>query len=517
MTIRFGRSICNYLSTAESREWLVTNGIGGYACGTISGQLTRHYHGLLVAALHPPVGRTLLVTRLEETVDYRNQQTPLFTNRWAGGELIPAGYPYIESFQLEGAIPCWRYAIQDAVLSKRIWMQQGENTTYSCYTVHRCSAPLHLALKAVVNYRDHHGGYTDGDWVVKPHANGISVRANPQTVPFYLLSSDGDVTRCSEWFHDYDLAIEQYRGTGDRDSHLHAATITVTLHEGDRLLIAVSTSPNPCLDAERTLGDRRRYEEEILDHWDRTDTVHVHGSPAWIRQLALAADQFIVNRPVENEPDGKTVIAGYPWFGDWGRDTMISLPGLTVATGRPKLARPILRTFGKYLSQGMLPNLFPESGQKPEYNTVDAILWYFEAIRAYVDATHDIELIQDLYPALVDVINWHRNGTRYRIQLDPDDGLIYAGEAGVQLTWMDAKVGDWVVTPRIGKPIEINALWHNALLIMERFAQWLGKPSDDYQHLAYRCRQGFQRFWMATAGYCYDVLDAPEGNDVALR
>lgn len=517
MTIRFGRSICNHLPTAESREWLVTNGIGGYACGTLAGHLTRHYHGLLVAALHPPVGRTILLTRLEETVDYHTQRIALYTNRWADNSLIPKGYQQIESFQLEGAIPLWKFAVHDALLSKRIWMQHGENTTYICYTLHRSATPITLRLKAIVNYRDHHGGYTDGDWHIESLPQGICVQANPETVPFYLFASQGTVTVQPEWFHNYGLAVERYRGTGDRDSHLHAATIETTLNPGERLTVIASTRPDPILDGAAALGDRRQYEEEVLERWDRTETPQPRNSPPWIRQLALAADQFVVNRPVANEPDGKTIIAGYPWFGDWGRDTMISLPGLTVATNRPELARPILQTFGRYLSQGMLPNLFPESGQNPEYNTVDAILWYFEAIRVYVEATQDNALVQALFPALADVIVWHCTGTRHGIHLDQDDGLIYAGEAGVQLTWMDAKIGDWVITPRIGKPIEINTLWYNALQIMAQFAQRLGKPSNDYRRLAKQCSTSFQRFWNEAQGYCYDVIDTPDGDDDALR
>ncbi|MEL6334691.1 MAG: amylo-alpha-1,6-glucosidase, partial [Cyanobacteria bacterium J06626_26] len=232
------------------------------------------------------------------------------------------------------------------------------------------------------------------------------------------------------------------------------------------------------------------------------------------QQLVLAADQFIVDRPLVDEPGGKTVIAGYPWFGDWGRDTMISLPGLTLATGRFQVARTIICTFARYLDRGMLPNLFPDAGETPEYNTVDAILWYFEAIRAYYGATGDEALLREIWPQLTAVIDWHQRGTRYHIHLD-SDGLIYAGEPGVQLTWMDAKVGDWVVTPRIGKPIEISALWYNALRCMEQFAGVLGKPVQDYKTLAQHTLTGFQRFWQGA--YCYDVLDGPDGDDGALR
>jgi 4-alpha-glucanotransferase len=198
-------------------------------------------------------------------------------------------------------------------------------------------------------------------------------------------------------------------------------------------------------------------------------------APPWITRLALAADAFVFCRPSASVPDGQSVIAGYPWFGDWGRDTMISLPGLTLATGRPEVARRILKTFASFVSEGMLPNVFPGAGDRPEYNTADASLWFFEAWRAYVDATADMIALGEVFPVLSDMIEWHQKGTRFGIGVDSADGLLSAGTAGVQLTWMDAKVGDWVVTPRIGKPVEINALWYNALRIMSAFAQRLGE------------------------------------------
>jgi predicted glycogen debranching enzyme len=239
--------------------------------------------------------------------------------------------------------------------------------------------------------------------------------------------------------------------------------------------------------------------------------------PAWIEQLVLAADQFIVDRPLPDAPNGKTIIAGYHWFGDWGRDTMISLPGLTIATGRPEIARSILLTFAKYVDNGMLPNRFPDAGEVPEYNTVDATLWYFEAIRSYYDATADDDLLEELFPVLADIIDWHCRGTRYNIHLDASDGLLYAGESGVQLTWMDAKVDDWVVTPRIGKPIEVNALWYCALRLIAKFARQLGKPYTEYDAIADLTLAKFPRFWNSDTGYCYDVLDSPDGDDPALR
>jgi predicted glycogen debranching enzyme len=231
----------------------------------------------------------------------------------------------------------------------------------------------------------------------------------------------------------------------------------------------------------------------------------------------LAADQFVARRPLPDEPDGMTIIAGYHWFGDWGRDTMIALPGLALATGRPELAVRVLRTFARFLDQGMLPNRFPDHGEQPEYNTVDATLWWIEAIRATHAATGDDALLRDLFPALESVVDWHRRGTRYGIGEDPVDGLLRAGEAGVQLTWMDARVGDWVVTPRMGKPVEINALWYNALRALAGFARRLRRPAAPWDAAADRVGAAFGRFWYERGGHCYDVLEGPAGDDPALR
>jgi predicted glycogen debranching enzyme len=243
-------------------------------------------------------------------------------------------------------------------------------------------------------------------------------------------------------------------------------------------------------------------------------------APPAIQQLVLAADQFVAARPLDDVPDARTILAGYPWFGDWGRDTMVALPGLCVATGRSWLARNILRTYSRFVSEGMLPNNFPRAGEAPQYNSVDAALWYFEAVREYFDATGDIGLLSELYPVLAGILEAHARGTRHNIHMDPADGLLYAGESGVQLTWMDAKVGDRVVTPRIGKPIEVNALWLNAAVTMARFALSLGRAASQYEDLAQRARAGFDRFWNPGAQYCFDVIDGPNGsgdNDAALR
>ncbi|TRU19414.1 MAG: glycogen debranching protein [Microcystis aeruginosa Ma_MB_S_20031200_S102] len=506
--LRFGRDICNYLPVAEKCEWLVTNGIGGFAAGTVAGLLTRCYHGLLIAALAPPTQRTLLVTKIDESLQYNQKIYHLASNRWLGATIEPQGYINIESFHLEGTIPVWTFICGDALLEKRIWMEQGENTTYTRYTYLRGNSPLTLNLTAFVNYRDFHGNTQSFNWQmdISPLEKGVRVIAYNNAVPFYLLISQGEVFPAHIWYYRFDLAVERYRGLIDRENHLHAASFSATLKVGESVTIAASTRPDPSLDGQSSLESRHRYESSLINPQH----------PEWIQQLTLAADQFIVSRPLRDQPDGKTIIAGYPWFGDWGRDTMISLRGLTLTTGRPAIAREILLTFSRYLDRGLLPNLLPDGGEMPEYNAVDAILWYFEAIRSYFNQSQDFEFLRTIYPALTEVIAWFRRGTRYNIHLD-DDGLIYAGETGVQLTWMDAKVDDLVITPRIGKPVEINALWFNALKIMVQFAHNLGMDATDYEKMRKMTLKGFSRFWDDSLGYCYDVLDTDKGNDASLR
>jgi predicted glycogen debranching enzyme len=530
MCIEFGREICGNLDIAESREWLVTNGIGGYASGTIAGLLTRRYHGLLVAALKPPLGRTLMLAKLDETVIYDTRSYPLYSNRWADGIVSPQGYRYIEHFSLEGTIPVWRLAFADALLEKRVWMQQGANTTYVQYNLLRATQPIKLTLKAMVNYRDYHGNTHANGWNMSLTTieQGICVTAYPEAVPLYLQSDRQNEQQSEQknelkspspihnWYYDFDLAVERYRGLSNSEDHLHAATFEAIINPGESLTFVASTEKQVDLNGETALKNRRTREQRLIGLW-KSDRPNSKDIPAWLNQLVLAADQFIVDRPVPRDPQGKTIIAGYHWFGDWGRDTMISLPGLTLATGRPEIARSILRTFAKYVDQGMLPNRFPDAGETPEYNTVDATLWYFEAIRAYYEVTKDDDLLRELFPVLADIIDWHCRGTRYNIRLDSSDGLLYAGENGVQLTWMDAKVENWVVTPRIGKPVEINALWFNALKTMAKFARQISLPYQEYEAIAERAQVRFSRFWNQETNYCYDVLDSPDGDDPSLR
>jgi len=530
--IQFGREICGHLAVAERREWLVTNGIGGFAMGTVPGLLTRRYHGLLIAALRPPLGRTLLLTKLDEGVIYNHQYTPLYINRWVNGVEEPQGHHYLQSFHLEGTTPVWQYAFADGLLAKRVWLQPGANTTYIQYHLLRAAAgPVKLELRALLNYRDYHSTTMAGDleMEIAPIPRGLKVTAQETAVPYYLYCPQATLELHHDWHEDFFLSIEDYRGQNDVvDDNYYAGMFSAELAPGQKLTFVASVEPEPNLDGDVAYAERQLYEAELLEKARPLWT----GLPAAMepakRQLILAADQFVVRRATPQNPSGRSVIAGYPWFSDWGRDTMISLPGLTLPTGRTALAAEILRTYAQFVEQGMLPNRFPDEGETPEYNTVDATLWYFEAARAIIAATNDTLLLHDLFPVLADIIAWHQKGTRYNIHLDPADGLLYAGEPGWQLTWMDAKVGDWVVTPRMGKPVEINALWYNALRIMADFARQLAALNQQdatelqaaaagYAQLAEQTAAGYQRFWLAEKGYCADLLDGPDGDDPALR
>ena len=514
----FGREVCGDLSSAEQREWLVTNGIGGFACGTVAGALTRRYHGLLTAALEPPLGRTLLVAKVEETAAYDGRSYALSTNRWSGGFVDPHGYRHIERFRLEGTTPVWAFACGDALLEKRVWMAQGSNTTYVRYELTRGSEPLTLTVKALVNYRDYHGITQADDWrfQVRKTDRGVRVIAYDGAVPFYLGCDQAEFSSAHVWYHNFHLPLERFRGLEHREDHLHAGTFKATLRAGESFTFAVTTDPDLEIDPAGAWEARTGRERLCLALWSDAQGKPAAAAPAWVKQLVLAADQFVVTRPLPDDPGALSVIAGYPWFGDWGRDTMVALPGLTITTGRPEIARRILRTFARFVDRGMLPNYFPDAGSTPEYNTVDAALWFVEAVRQYHAATRDAQLLAEVFPVLQDIVRLHAEGTRYGIRMDAD-GLLRAGEPGVQLTWMDAKVGDWVVTPRTGKAVEVNALWHNALETMAQFARLLNQPAGEFAELAARVRDSFVRFWNEAAGYCFDVIDGPEGNDAALR
>ncbi len=524
--VNFDREVCGDLHDAESREWLVTNGIGGYAFGTMAGLQTRCYHGLLVAALHPPFGKTLLVAKLDETARYASRDFALTTNRWADGTLAPQGFQNTERFHLEGTTPVWTFALADALIEKRIFMQSGENTTYVLYRVIRSSAPVELSVKVLADYAEEHCvtfGRTQ-PMSVTAIQDGLKVVAFDGATPCFVKSDAATATPAGKWYRNFDLAAERARGLSDLTDHFFAGELRATIAPGGSLTIVASTEANASLDGEAAFAKRQRESSALLAQFSAANVAITKGNSLplapYVQQLVLAADQFIASRPLDGVPNAKTILAGYPWFSDWGRDAMVALPGLCLVTGRQWLARNILRTLSRFVSEGMLPNQFQGADIAPAYNSVDATLWYFEALRQYFEATNDVGLLHELYPVLEGIIDAHGRGTRYHIHVDPADGLLFAGEPGVQLTWMDAKVNGRVVTPRIGKPIEVNALWLNATATMARFARTLGRNATRYEILRTCARVGFAKFWNAEKQFCFDVIDAPGiagGKESALR
>jgi predicted glycogen debranching enzyme len=517
--IQFGREICGDLLQSERREWWLANSLGGYAAGNIAGTLTRRYHGLLIAPVNPPLGRHLVFTKGDATLIDGDERIALSSNRWVDGSISPAGYLQIESFHLEGRMPVWRYAIGDVRIEQRIWMEQGANTTYLAYrllSTSKAERPLKLAIKLLVNARDHHGSGRPWDFnpFIEKDPDTLYVR-NPNWFTLTIKTRGGSLQSDMTWYDNFHLSTERERGLPANDSHLCVGEVTLNLDSNEWVGIVASTEDNPSSYLAEAMRRHQMYDAGQLKRTQVTVPALID-APEWVNQLVLASSGFIFARPLPDAPDGESVIAGYPWFGDWGRDTMIALPGLTLATGRFDTASRILNTFARFISQGMLPNVFPGAGDTPEYNTVDAALWYIEAWRAYVAATHDTASLKQVFAVLADIIDWHVKGTRYQIHVDAD-GLLYAGEPGVQITWMDAKVGDYVVTPRIGKPVEINALWYNALISMAEFASLLKEPASQYQTLAEKAKVGFKRFIKADGSGLADVLDGPSGDDFTLR
>jgi predicted glycogen debranching enzyme len=518
--VSFGRDICGDLDAGLRREWLGTNGLGGYASGTLSGIATRRYHGLLVAALDPPVGRTTMVAGMIERARYDDDEFALSTEEFGGGTVDGHGYVNLESFGLEGTFPVWNYALADALLQKRIWMAHGANSTYVSYHHIRGSNPIELTLKPLVTYRSFHSLGVDGGWQPQPNPKAIgdgiamTVAGGDGRATLRILADAGEFRGDPAWYWNFLHREEAARGLDTSSDLLVPGSVVVTLRPGEQVCLVLTTEEEDPDAARNSLDAERGRQHELLALANAT------AAPAVIQQLVLAADQFVVSRYEDGKSAGTSIIAGYHWFNDWGRDTMISLPGLTLATGRSDDAAAILETFARYIADGLLPNNFPDtSGAIPGYNTVDATLWYFIAVRACYLQTGDEAWIGRLLPALQDIVRHHQAGTRYGIGVDPADGLLRSGESGVQLTWMDAKVGEWVVTPRIGKPVEINALWYNALMIMsELLVSHNQVASAAYAADAEQVHSSFtHRFVDLDRAWLADVVDGPEGDDWAIR
>ncbi|HEY4439637.1 MAG TPA: amylo-alpha-1,6-glucosidase [Candidatus Elarobacter sp.] len=505
--MRYGRSVCGDLASAEAREWLLTNGRGGYAMGTVAGTLTRRYHGLLIAATDPPVSRRLCVARLDLDVTYRGVSYALSTNRWTSGAIAPEGWRFAEAFTLADGLPTWTYALGDALLEMTLAMPLGADATAIVLRAARARGPLAIRGRLVVADRDHHGGALPdpAGFTVTVGGDGAAIELPASDRTLLAFAPGAACEAANEVYAGYRLPCEAERGLPDADDYLHALTCRWELQPGADAGLVVSLDPAVPHDA-RAIERARR----------AANVARAKAQPTpLLGRLALAADAFVVQR---GEPRGTatTILAGYPWFTDWGRDAMIALPGLLLATRRAGDAAAVLRTFAAHQADGLIPNRFPDAGGPAEYNTIDASLWFVEAVRAYVALTDDVTLLRAVWPAVEAVVDAYRGGTRFGIGID-DDGLVRGGADGVQLTWMDAKVGDRVVTPRRGKPIEINALWYNALRACEKLAPRMGRSPAVYRTLADRCAASMERYWDPSRGWCFDVLDGPDGDDPSLR
>ncbi len=512
-------------------EWLVTNGIGGYASGTVTGAITRRYHGLLIAALPNPLGRMMMLSGLSERLRLPDRRV-MFTGAEELAGISPEATLPISEFRLEAGLPVWRYEVDGFVLEKRLILPYRQNTVHVTYLLLAGKGKLRLGLRPAMQFRSHDAILNQ----VRPAHYKLTVSEDQFEItgadglPLLRLIMHGPSVAFT--FDRKETSLIPYHTERNRGYEWQGALwspgyFRADLVEGDRTTFVASTEE---WDTIRALSPDAAYRAEL----DRRKRLLVAAPPQAQRgaaaELVLAADQFLIT-PVGRVVDVacmrasgdeiRTVIAGYHWFTDWGRDTMISLEGLTLMTGRHKEAGWILRTFAHYVRDGLIPNMFPEGERDGLYHTADATLWFFHAIHRYLRITNDRMTLQLLLPKLIDIIEHHLNGTRFGIGMDPKDGLLRQGQEGYQLTWMDAKVEDWVVTPRRGKAVEINALWYNALRLMAGWLKEEGQEADMHRMnaTADRVRESFnRRFWYEQGGYLFDVVDAENGgNDDACR
>ena len=522
MDVFLKKEICRDLDQAMGREWLETNGMGGFACSTIIGMNTRRYHGLLIPAQTESHGRFVALSKFEDTLIVPDMGTFELSSNCYAGAIHPHGYRHLEHVRLD-PFPIFTYCVGDLCFEKQIFMVYGQNTTVITYGAF--DRPVTLVLRPLAAFRDYHhltrrNDRLNGD--VDIRSGLMSFQPYPEFPPLHI-AHNGEFQARGDWYYNFEYAVEAYRGLDSREDLYCPGEFVFDLAVGESAYVIVSLSTKDTKDTkddqsahllislERGTGDEVNAlrQAEI----DRRNKI-VQSVPK-CPGLGLSADAFLVRRSDARA----TIIAGYPWFTDWGRDTMIALPGLALVTGRFDEARDILAAYAHFCDEGMIPNRFPDCGDVPEYNSVDATLWYVYAVDRFLAYTEDYNFVwETLWPVLREIIRYFVRGTRYNIHLDCD-GLLYAGESGVQLTWMDAKVGDWVVTPRQGKPVEVNALWYNALCVMRDLADRYGESglSAEYASLARKTATRFaEAFWNPDAGCLYDCLTDTEP-DAAIR
>lgn len=519
------------LASLLEREWLVTNGLGGYACGTICGAATRRYHGLLIAAHRAPLGRVMMWNHLIEHFrlpDYR--AISIGGAERVGGNVDVVGADVLTEFHLEMGLPVWRFELGEHVVEKRIYMPHRQNTVHICYRLLRGDGPIRVKLRPSFHFRSHDDPVSrlvDEPYVLTASDGRFELTGEKQ-YPRLRLRIDGEaaaLTIDGVTVPDVLYRVEENRGYAGVGSLWSPGCFRVTLRPNRDVCLSATTeswerfvalAPSDAFSAE--LERRRRL----------VAAAHPEARTGFGAELVLAADQFIISpagrihdeaRANASGDEARTIIAGYHWFTDWGRDTMISLEGLTLATGRHAEAGYILRTFAGHIRDGLIPNFFPDHENEGVYHTADATLWFFHALHRYVQRTGDRLTLLTLLPALKDIVAHHQYGTRFGIGVDPNDGLLHQGADGYQLTWMDAKVADWIVTPRRGKAVEINALWYNALRLLETWLREVGDlAAEEIGSAAARVYESFnRRFWNSSETGLWDVLDGEGGDDPACR
>jgi predicted glycogen debranching enzyme len=495
----------NSFEELAGREFLITNGLGGYASSTLAGANSRRYHGLLVAANNPPTDRQVLVSKVEETLLTETSSVELGSNRY-GDVVHPEGWQHLVSFE-RLPLPRWVYQVGEYTLAKTVFMVQTSNTTIVAYK-NLGKKTVKLRVMPLFTQRDYHSLFHQNDYYnfyiaqTEPY---LKLYANYGAAPLYWGFSRGAFTENRDWYNRFTYRDEQLRGLDFQEDAYSVGHVEMTLKAGEECFLTFSTDEQPM-----TLNPTDLRDAEIK----RVEALRKTQTDPFLQDLVVSANQFVVSRQSTNS---ETILAGYHWFTDWGRDTMIALRGLCISLGHQQTAQRILSTFFRYLDDGMLPNRFPDNSQDPiEYNTIDATLWLFVALYEYHQRFNDLAFVEQHFEQLLGILDAHKNGTRYGIHLT-DEGLLYGGKGTAQLTWMDARVGDYVVTPRHGCPVEINALWYNALQISIFFAKQLRRKPDMYVLLLRRFEENFRAHFWNEAGYLNDVVIPGSAPDSSIR
>lgn len=508
--MKFGKGYWKTFASGIEREWVIANGAGAYCGSSIIGANTRKHHGLLIASLKAPIERYLILSKIDESVKIDNKIYNFATNQKAGG-YNDEGQLYLQRFIYE-EVPNFIYQAEECFVKKTIAFEFERNTIAIGYEVLNGSKNTVFTIKPLFSYRSHHERSERAEIKYNMYIDGKILHLTPEQnknldIKFYV--SEGKYKERTQYDDRYtiDLEYQTEINTGMTciDNQLTPYDISIDLKPFEKKKISVVCSIEDTFEKNSfvTIDNFVNRMKNIKDNAGYNNEI--------VRQLVQAADQFIVKR----ESTGyKTILAGYPWFSDWGRDTMIALQGLTLVTKRFEDAKGILRTFAKYINNGLVPNMFPDEGLEPLYNTVDASMWYFYSVYKYLEYTNDYDFVEkEIYSKLEEIIQAYKNGTDFSIYME-DDGLIHAGSGFDQVTWMDVRVGEWVVTPRHGKPVEINALWYNALKVMEKLSKRFGREYQDYSKLANKVKTSFtEKFWNEEKQCLYDVIDGAEKDD----